>query len=32
MSVGAEEINCVGSCRIMARKELCGAKKNSCAI
>jgi hypothetical protein len=22
MSLGAEELNCVGSCRIMARKEL----------
>jgi hypothetical protein len=26
------ELNWVGSCRIMARKKLCGAKKTSCVI
>jgi hypothetical protein len=32
MSLGAEEFNWVGSCGIMARKELVGAEKTSCLI
>jgi hypothetical protein len=32
MSLGAEELNLIGSCRIMVRKELRGAKKTSFVI
>jgi hypothetical protein len=32
MSLGAEELNRIGSCRILARKELGGEKKMSCVV
>jgi hypothetical protein len=32
MNLGAEELNSVGSCRIVARKELGSEKKASCVL